>query len=155
MTLAIVIVFPEPVTPSSVWKRSPRSRPRDSSAIALRLIAGGLERSLEVEFGARHARNITIRRRDLFGLEPRSASSTAPRATRPSTLALYSGVSRSRRATLGDPFHPPRGPHDLLQVGEVLDLDEHGAGDPSRRPLRSSMLLMSVPVALTAAATSA
>src|SRR5579859_5834400 len=34
MTLAIVIVFPEPVTPSNVWKRSPRSRPAESSAIA-------------------------------------------------------------------------------------------------------------------------
>src|SRR6266513_2821241 len=35
MTLATVIVFPDPVTPSSVWKRSPRSSPRVSSAIAL------------------------------------------------------------------------------------------------------------------------
>src|SRR5687768_2293940 len=34
MTLATVIVFPDPVTPSSVWKRSPRSSPRVSSAIA-------------------------------------------------------------------------------------------------------------------------
>ena len=34
MTLAIVIVFPEPVTPSSVWNRSPRAKPADSSAIA-------------------------------------------------------------------------------------------------------------------------
>src|SRR6266705_3382169 len=33
-TLAIVIVFPDPVTPSRVWKRSPRSSPRVSSAIA-------------------------------------------------------------------------------------------------------------------------
>src|ERR1700716_4315373 len=32
MTFATVIVFPEPVTPSSVWKRSPRSSPRVSSA---------------------------------------------------------------------------------------------------------------------------
>src|SRR6476620_6482479 len=34
MTFATVIVFPEPVTPSRVWKRSPRSSPRVSSAIA-------------------------------------------------------------------------------------------------------------------------
>src|SRR5262245_49321868 len=34
MAFAIVIVFPEPVTPSSVWKRSPRSSPAVSSAIA-------------------------------------------------------------------------------------------------------------------------
>src|SRR5437588_5491286 len=34
MTLATVIVFPDPVTPSRVWKRSPRSSPRVSSAIA-------------------------------------------------------------------------------------------------------------------------
>ncbi len=34
MTFAIVIVLPDPVTPSSVWKRSPRSSPRVSSAIA-------------------------------------------------------------------------------------------------------------------------
>src|ERR1700704_4322278 len=35
MTLATVIVFPDPVTPSKVWKRSPRSNPFVSSAIAL------------------------------------------------------------------------------------------------------------------------
>jgi hypothetical protein len=34
MTLAMVIVLPEPVTPSSVWKRSPRRRPAVSSAMA-------------------------------------------------------------------------------------------------------------------------
>src|SRR3981081_1708317 len=34
MTFATVIVFPDPVTPSSVWNRSPRSSPRVSSAIA-------------------------------------------------------------------------------------------------------------------------
>jgi len=35
MTLAMVIVFPEPVTPISDWNRSSRSRPAISSAIAL------------------------------------------------------------------------------------------------------------------------
>src|ERR1700730_13026225 len=35
MTFAIVIVFPDPVTPSRVWNRSPRSSPFVSSAIAL------------------------------------------------------------------------------------------------------------------------
>jgi hypothetical protein len=35
MTLAIVIVLPEPVTPSSDWNRSFRSSPASSSAIAL------------------------------------------------------------------------------------------------------------------------
>src|SRR2546423_224458 len=34
MTFATVIVFPDPVTPRRVWKRSPRSSPRVSSAIA-------------------------------------------------------------------------------------------------------------------------
>src|SRR5690606_13243126 len=34
MTDAIVTVLPEPVTPSSVWYRSPRFSPADSSRIA-------------------------------------------------------------------------------------------------------------------------
>ena len=50
MTLAIVIVFPEPVTPSSVWNRSPRSRPARQLRDRPRLVAGGLEGRLEVEF---------------------------------------------------------------------------------------------------------
>src|SRR3970282_1083241 len=35
MAWAIVIVFPDPVTPSRVWNRSPRSSPAVSSAMAL------------------------------------------------------------------------------------------------------------------------
>ena len=34
MTFAMVNVLPEPVTPSSVWYRSPRSRPPTSVSIA-------------------------------------------------------------------------------------------------------------------------
>jgi hypothetical protein len=34
MTFAIVYVFPEPVTPSSVWKASPSRMPSASLAIA-------------------------------------------------------------------------------------------------------------------------
>ena len=46
MTLAIVKVFPEPVTPSSVWKRSPRASPAVSSAIARGWSPAGCERGL-------------------------------------------------------------------------------------------------------------
>ena len=35
MTLAIVKVLPDPVTPSSTWSRSPETTPLDSSAIAV------------------------------------------------------------------------------------------------------------------------
>ena len=34
ITCAIVKVLPEPVTPSRVWKSSPRASPADSSAMA-------------------------------------------------------------------------------------------------------------------------
>jgi hypothetical protein len=48
---AIVAVFPEPVTPSSVWKRSPPSMPRDSSASAVGWSATGLYAGLISNFG--------------------------------------------------------------------------------------------------------
>ena len=54
MTLAIVIVLPEPVTPSSAWKRSFRSSPPSQLGDRLGLIARGLEGSLELEVRARH-----------------------------------------------------------------------------------------------------
>ena len=40
---AIVALLPEPVMPSSVWNRSPRSMPSASCGDGLRLVAGGLE----------------------------------------------------------------------------------------------------------------
>ena len=41
MTLAIVKVLPEPVTPSSVWNDRPSSMPSTSVSIAVGLVAGG------------------------------------------------------------------------------------------------------------------
>ncbi len=42
MVKAIVAVLPEPVTPSSVWKRSPASTPRLSSSRASAWFAIGM-----------------------------------------------------------------------------------------------------------------
>ena len=40
MTLATVNVFPDPVTPSNVWKRSPRIQSRRQLGDGLRLVTG-------------------------------------------------------------------------------------------------------------------
>ena len=46
---AIVNDFPDPVMPSSVWYRSPRSTPVGERLDRLRLVAGGRERGNELE----------------------------------------------------------------------------------------------------------
>ena len=48
MTLAIVYVLPEPVTPSSVWNDKPVVQALDELVDRLRLVAGGLERLMEL-----------------------------------------------------------------------------------------------------------
>ncbi len=49
MTLAIVNVLPEPVTPISTWCFWPALQSADERLDGLRLIAGGLERAGELE----------------------------------------------------------------------------------------------------------
>ena len=49
MTLAMVKVLPEPVTPSSTWSRSPALDARDQLGDRLRLVARGLEIGLDDE----------------------------------------------------------------------------------------------------------
>ena len=49
MTFAIVNVLPEPVTPISTCSRRPLAQALDQARDRLRLIAGGLERGLELK----------------------------------------------------------------------------------------------------------
>ncbi len=51
MTLAIVKVLPEPVTPKSTWFCFPSRTPRTSERNRLRLIAGRLEFADELKLG--------------------------------------------------------------------------------------------------------
>ena len=51
MAKAMVAVLPEPVTPSSVWKRSPASMPLASPATALRLIGNRPVCGIDLELG--------------------------------------------------------------------------------------------------------
>ena len=44
-------LLPEPVMPSSVWKRSPFSRPATERGDGLGLVAGGLHVGDELELG--------------------------------------------------------------------------------------------------------
>ncbi len=53
ITLAIVIVLPEPVAPSSVWKRSPASTPSASAAIASGWSAVGVKMESSLKAGMR------------------------------------------------------------------------------------------------------
>ena len=48
ITLAIVYVLPEPVTPSSVWNERPSVEALDQLVDRLRLVAGGLERLVQL-----------------------------------------------------------------------------------------------------------
>ncbi len=105
MTLATVIVLPEPVTPSRVWNRSPRSEParqlRDRARLIARPARNGACRS---KLAARHGRKIR----------------GAPVSS--------SAISLAARH-LGHTFHLARGLHDLLEMRQVLHLDERRAGD--------------------------
>src|SRR5437763_2898385 len=60
MTLAIVIVLPEPVTPSSAWKRSFRSSPAISSAIALGWSPAGLKGASSWKLARGMEGNVTV-----------------------------------------------------------------------------------------------
>src|SRR5687767_3359815 len=113
-TLATVIVFPDPVTPSSVWNRSPRTIPSDSSAIARGWSPAGAK-------GA-------WRSKDAGGMPEYSTFGISLVGARP--LPLLSGQVLPP-GDLRDAFHPPRRLHDLLEVGEVLDFHEDGACGPA------------------------
>src|SRR6058998_437646 len=97
-TCAIVIVFPEPVTPRSVWYRSPRARPVMSSRMARGWSPAGANGDTSSK-GMRGKLNREGRR---FG----------------------AGVAARH---LGDALHAPHRPDDLVQVALVLDLDEDAA----------------------------
>src|SRR5688572_11837269 len=55
--------------------------------------------------------------------------SPAPGA-RQTSRSVLADVEALATGDLGDPLHPPSRPDDLLQVGEVLDLDDDRTGGP-------------------------
>src|SRR5687768_9284865 len=119
MTFAIIIVLPEPVTPRSVWKRSPRPSPAVSSAMARGWSPAGWNGAWRSKTVSAMVPNIT----------PRAGVCSG----RGRGLLLGDDALPAR--DLGDPLHAPGGLHDLLQVGEVLHLHEHRpARPPVHRP---------------------
>src|SRR5215213_8613111 len=125
MTLATVIVLPDPVTPRSVWNRSPRSTPLNSSAIARGWSPAGWKGAWRWKVAAM-VRNIYAAAGFRSGprpadLGPRPALG-GPSAEGRGRLLLARDPLPPRH--LGDPLHPPRGLHDLLEVRQVLDLHE-------------------------------
>src|SRR5438132_308265 len=59
MTFATVMVLPDPVTPSSVWKRSPRCSPAHSSVIALGFRPVDLETPLRLMCEKQQVRTVS------------------------------------------------------------------------------------------------
>src|SRR5687767_8496968 len=119
MTLAIVIVFPEPVTPRSVWNRSPRSRPAVSSRMALGWSPAGLNGAWKSNCARAMAKYS-------------APSAFARYGPKPGDLLLGGSDALAARH-FADAFYSPCRFDDLLEVREVFDFDHHCPVDLSIR----------------------
>src|SRR5689334_17238428 len=139
MTLTIVIVLPDPVTPSSAWKRSFRSMPFMSSAIARGWEPAGEKGDWSwnlaapmvmpesngfgdcsggTESGRSRDGVWTESGRSRDGVGTESGRSLSRPVPAPSPFRRHPLPARHFR----DALHLPCRPDDLLQVREVLDL---------------------------------